>query len=395
MITVSEADQLLRQYVRGFGTEVVALDRAGGRILAQKIFADRPYPPFNRVAMDGIAIRHASWHTGTTRFRIASTQLAGEAPHALGDPASCIEIMTGAALPQGCDTVVRYEDFDLDSDTASIRSDVVVRAGQNIHTAGSDCSDGALVLDQGVTLGPTHIAALASVGAPEVVVSTSPRLAILATGNELVAVDGPVLPHQIRQSNGHAVYAALKQRGYQDIRLEHSPDDEDALRDRLRGLLDQADVVVVSGGVSDGKSDLVPKLLGELGINEVFHKVRLKPGKPFWFGTSADGQPVFGLPGNPVSALVCLYRFVLPSLTACEGASQRFREVASLTALPRRKNDFTHFLPVRREGNAAHPVPSNGSGDFLSLLQSDGFVEVAQDVSVMDSVPFYSWSQPG
>jgi molybdopterin molybdotransferase len=392
MITVLEADRLLRANVRPFGSERVGLSEAAGRVLSESIFADRAYPPFNRVAMDGIAVAYSALEVGTRVFLIASTQRAGEAPHTLHDTASCIEVMTGAALPDACDTIIRYEDLRIEAGTATLLGEASVRAGQNVHTAGSDCSAGDLVLDQGVTLGPTHVAALASVGASELLVSASPRLAILATGDELVPVDSDVLPHQIRQSNGHAVHAALTAHGCANVHLDHSPDDEATMRRLLQGMLDKSDVVIISGGISAGRFDLVPALLTELGVGEVFHKVRQKPGKPFWFGTSEAGPVVFGLPGNPVSAVVCLCRYVLPYLSMCAGADTRFRRIAALTSLPKRKNDFTHFVPVERQGNLAHPVPSNGSGDFLSLLPSDGFVEVAPDVSAMEFVPYYSWS---
>jgi molybdopterin molybdotransferase len=390
MITVPEADRLLRLHVRPAGRERVPLDAAAGRVLAEEVVADRPYPPFDRVAMDGVAIAHAGWRDGVRDFRVASTQRAGEAPHVLDDPSACVEIMTGAVLPQGCDSVVRYEDLAMENGTARVKESVVVREGQNVHTRGSDSGAEAVLMERGCMLGPTHVAALASVGRAEVLVAALPRLEILTTGDELVAVDAPVLAYQIRQSNGHAVRAALVQAGYREITLEHVPDSPDSIRAALEAAITRTDVLLVSGGVSAGRFDLVPKVLGDVGVREVFHRVRQKPGKPLWFGTADDGRPVFGLPGNPVSALVCLYRYVLPYLASCAGATVS-AETAVLSHLPRRKNDFTHFVPVKREGTAAHPVPSTGSGDFLSLLPSDGFVEVANDVVEPGPVPYHSW----
>ncbi|MEP0546947.1 MAG: molybdopterin molybdotransferase MoeA [Rhodothermales bacterium] len=392
MITVQEADLLLAEHACTRGAVSVPLTQAVGRVLREDVAADRDYPPFDRVAMDGIAVASAGLEDGARRFRLASTQAAGEPPHTLPETGACIEIMTGAALAEGCDTVVRYEDLDLSGGWATLRDSVEVEPKQNVHVRGSDRRAGEPVLEAGTRLRSPDIAALASIGKAEVRVAALPQIAVVTTGDEVVAVDAPVLPHQIRESNGPAVRAALHRHGYPDVQLDHVPDDEAQLRHHLGAALDEADVLVLSGGVSAGKFDLVPKLLDELGVREVFHKIRQKPGKPLWFGTAARGQAVFGLPGNPVSALVCLYRYVLPFLAASAGETPRPPETARLARLPRRKNDFTLFVPARREGLDAHPVHSNGSGDFLSLLASDGFAEVAAEVEQPSPVPFYSWS---
>lgn len=392
MIAVQEADRLLARRIRLHAPAVVPLAEAVGRVLREDVAADRDYPPYDRVAMDGIAVADEDVRGGTTRFRVAWTQAAGEPPRALPGPGRCIEIMTGAALPDGCDSVIRYEDLDLADGWATLRDGVEVKPRQNVHFRGSDREAGQPVLEAGVRLRPPDIAVLASLGKAEVRVAALPKIAVVTTGDELVAVDAPVLPHQIRQSNGPAVRAALRQHGYADVSLDHVPDDEARLRHRLDAALAEADVLVLSGGVSAGKFDLVPTLLGDLGVREVFHKIRQKPGKPLWFGTTERGQAVFGLPGNPVSALVCLYRYVLPSLDASAGRTNRSPETALLARLPRRKNDFTLFVPARREGLEVHPVPSNGSGDFLSLLPSDGFAEVSADVTEPGPVPFFPWS---
>lgn len=392
MLTVPEADTLLARHVGRQETVALPLAEAAGRVLREDIGADRDYPPFDRVAMDGVAVTDEDVRGGKTRFRVASTQAAGEPPHTLPGPGRCIEIMTGAALPEGCDSVIRYEDLDLRDGWATLRDGVEVKPRQNVHFRGSDREAGKPVLEAGVQIRPTHIAALASLGRDEVRVAALPRVAVVTTGDELVAVDAPVLPHQIRESNGPAIRAALLQHGYADASLGHVPDDEARLRRRLQAALAEADVLLLSGGVSAGKFDLVPALLSELGVREVFHKIRQKPGKPLWFGATARGQAVFGLPGNPVSALVCLYRYVLPFLAASAGQTAPSRHTVLLARLPKQKNDFTLFVPVRREGLEAHPVPSNGSGDFLSLLPSDGFVEVTAEVYEPGPVPFYAWS---
>jgi molybdopterin molybdotransferase len=388
MITVSEADRLLRQNVFGRDVERVPLSRAAGRTLAVDVAADRPYPPFERVAMDGIAISAGAWGTGSRHFQIAATQRAGEKPLSLSEPQACIEIMTGAALPDGADAVIRYEDLSLDNGTAAVAEEIDVRPWQNVHRLGSDCAAGDVVLRSEMVIGPAEIAVLASIGQSEVTVYRRPRVAIVCTGDELVEVGAAVLPHQIRQSNGHAVRAALTLHGMTDVSLEQVPDDGDSIERALGDALDTADVLLISGGVSAGRYDLVPGILDELGVSEVFHKIRQRPGKPLWFGRSADGRPVFGLPGNPVSALVCVYRYVLPHIL---GTSGETNATLTLSHIPRRRAGFTLFAPVRREGLHGIPVQTNGSGDFLSVAGTDGFVEIGPDVSEPETVPFISW----
>ncbi len=389
MITVHEADRLLRLHARPARRERVPLSGAAGRVLAEEVVADRPYPPFDRVAMDGIAIAFEAWEGGRRSFRVARTQPAGAAPRPLDDPRTCVEIMTGAALPPGADTVVRREDLRLANGTAEIVEGARVRARQNVHFHGMDAHAGAPLLLPGTRLLPTHVAALASLGRGEVQVAAFPRVAVVTTGDELVAVDAPPEDHQIRQSNGHAVRAAL---GEAVKSLEHARDTEEELRGALGRALETADLVVVSGGVSAGRFDLVPRVLEGLGVTEIFHRIRQKPGKPLWFGVRGeDGPGVFGLPGNPVSALVCLCRYVIPWTEAGAGAPAR-QEWVHLETLPPRKNDFTLFVPVRKTQGLAHPVPSNGSGDFLSILPSDGFAELAAEVTGPRTVPFFPWS---
>ena len=226
MISVLDADRLLRTHVRVSEAVAVPLAEVGGRVLREPVVADRDVPPFDRVAMDGIAVASAGLSGGVQSFRVASTQAAGEPPHALPEADACVEIMTGAALPDGCDAVVRYEDLVLADGQAALREGVVVTPGQNIHGRGTDRRAGEPVLAPGVRLGPPRVAALAALGRAQVRVSAVPRVAVVTTGDEVVAVDVPVLPHQIRQSNGPAIGAALALRGYGDLDSAHVPDAE-------------------------------------------------------------------------------------------------------------------------------------------------------------------------
>jgi molybdopterin molybdotransferase len=212
-------------------------------------------------------------------------------------------------------------------------------------------------------------------------VSSQPMLAVISTGNELVEPGEPVLAHQVRRSNAYAIVCALRAAGFQRVADDHIRDDTAALRERLRFHLETHDVLVLSGGVSMGRYDLVPTVLEELGVRAIFHKVAQRPGKPLWFGVASSGAAVFGLPGNPVSTLMCFSRYVLPALHASLGESplppERLALAAPLTVTP----PLTHFVPVRLQQDDwgrdwAVPAPTNGSGDFTALADTDGFVEL-------------------
>jgi molybdopterin molybdotransferase len=224
------------------------------------------------------------------------------------------------------------------------------------------------------------------------------RFAVITTGDELVDLHEPVLPHQIRRSNAYAMQAALAQNGAEAIKLMHARDEEAGLEATLRQALEASDVLLLSGGVSMGKFDLVPQMLAKAGVAQVFHKIAQKPGKPLWFGIRSDGRPVFGLPGNPVSALVCLYRYVLPFLDLQAGKNPISPHTVWLRQLPKVKKDFTAFVPVRLNGFSAEAIRENGSGDFASLAESDGFVEVcpesAKELQGGYEVPFFAWGRP-
>jgi molybdopterin molybdotransferase len=331
--------------------------------------------------MDGIALDSRALSGGGRAFRIQATQAAGDAPLTLGAAAECIEVMTGAVLPAGCDSVVQIEQVSIAGGHAELAPDARIEPGQNVHRRGSDTRQGALLLRAGQRLRAPEIAIAASAGMARVRVASQPMLAVISTGNELVEPGEPVLAHQVRRSNAYAILSALRDHGFQRVADDHIRDDPDELRERLRFHLETHDVLVLSGGVSMGRFDLVPKVLGELGVRTIFHKVAQRPGKPLWFGVANSGAAVFGLPGNPVSTLVCLARYVLPALRGSLGQSpdrvQRTALGAPVTVTPA----LTYFLPVRLEQDDwgrdwAVPAPTNGSGDFTGLAGTDGFVEL-------------------
>jgi molybdopterin molybdotransferase len=360
--------------------ETIRLDRCGGRVLAEAISAERDEPPFDRATMDGIAIAHADWASGLRRFRILGVQAAGAPPLALGRPGECVRIMTGAACPPGADTIVPVERLEIHGTEATIDArEVSVR--QFIHARGSDGRQGAALLAPGVRLGPAEIAVLAGAGRAEASVASVPRIAAISTGDELVDPGEPVEPFQIRSSNDFAIEASLHRSGLAIITRTRLKDEPDTMLAAVRTLHESQDALILSGGVSMGEFDFVPGVLKSLGAELVFHRIRQKPGRPMWFGVSRAHKPIFALPGNPVSTLVCLTRYVAPALRYSAGLPDAPPERVRLTDRVAGPADLTYFLPVKLSSSAegvalAEPRPTNTSGDFVSLAGTDGFVEL-------------------
>ena len=381
MLTPAEADQLIGQHLQCLPIESLPLAQCAGAVLRENVYAERDQPPYDRVAMDGVALDSQAVSAGSRSFRIQATQAAGDEPLALSAPVDCIEVMTGAVLPTGCDSVVPVERLVVGQGQAALMADASVEAWQNVHRRGSDSRQGALLLRAGERLRAPEIAIAASAGMARVRVASQPMLAVISTGNELVEPGEPVLAHQVRRSNAYAIVSALREHGFQRVADDHIRDDAVELHQRLRFHLETHDVLVLSGGVSMGRFDLVPQVLGELGVRTIFHKVAQRPGKPLWFGVAPSGAAVFGLPGNPVSTLVCLTRYVLPALRGSLGQSPGRLERMALSAAITVTPPLTHFIPVRLEQDDwgrdwAVPAPTNGSGDFTALAGTEGFVEL-------------------
>jgi molybdopterin molybdotransferase len=396
MLLPSQAEASIRERVTLLPAQFEPLVNLVGAVLREPIVATRDQPPFDRVTMDGIAIAS---HSGRREFRIAGTQAAGAAQKVLAAQDACFEVMTGAALPMGCDCVIPVERITIADGSARLQDDVEPVAGMNVHRRGLDCTAGSTVLEPGTRLGPPEVAVIASAGFARAEVTRTPRIMIISTGDELIEPGAPVNDAQIYRSNVYAVHAALRRRGFTELAQDHLPDDLNTLRVRLAAHLQAHDVLILSGGVSMGKFDYVPQVLTELGVNVAFHKIAQRPGKPMWFGVGPDGQAVYALPGNPVSTLVCLTRYVFPGLMAAMGGAAESVDAVSLTAAVQVKINLTTFLPVRLHVQAdglvqAAPHPTQGSGDFTALLGADGFVELPPGPAVISSgvaVPFYGW----
>ena len=398
MLTPAEAEAAIAARLALLPAEPCALERAAGRVLREAVTADLDQPPFDRVAMDGIAIAHAAFARGSRSFRVAGVVAAGAKPAALDSPEACLEVMTGAVLPPGADAVVPVEDIETRDGLAILAASARVTPFVNVHRQASDARAGATLLLPGAVLRGPELAIAASAGATLLLVSREPRIAIVSTGDELVPPGTRPAPWQVRRSNAYGIAAALRGHGYQALDDAHVPDDPAAIRASLETLLASHDVLILSGGVSAGRFDHVPTVLAELGVECVFHKVAQRPGKPFWFGVRGDGRAVFALPGNPVSTLVCLTRYVLPALAQIGGATPAGPAFAPLAAAWESKHALTAFLPVDRRESGEPPGallahPTHGSGDFIALAGTAGFVELApgRRWEPGSLAPLYTW----
>ncbi len=380
MITTGEARDAILGALSAFDAEAIPSNASTGRILRQTVVAERDQPPFDRVMMDGIAIAFADYDGGTRSFPVQATQAAGDEQLSL-EQGNCIEIMTGATLPEGTDSIVPVERIAVADGIATLEDNYEVRERRFVHARGSDHKAGAELLKTGKRISPMDIAIINSAGLTEVEVSRLPKIRVISTGNELVPAGQPIEPQQIRMSNGPAVIAMLEHHGFTNNEHDHLVDEPDLLREKIGEHLDAADVLILSGGVSMGKADFIPEVLKELGVEVVFHKISQRPGKPMWFGIGPKKQVVFALPGNPVSTLVCCRQYVIPALAAASVQKDRQPEFAALAQDVTFKPNLTCFLPVRLLSNTggqvlAMPVQTNTSGDFASLSGTDGFVEL-------------------
>ena len=385
MISFKDAYQKVLDHCQDYGDEQIPLSQATGRILAEDIVADRDFPPFNRATKDGIAINYKAIEKGQTTFKIEGVVAAGMPSCSLSDTANCLEIMTGAVLPENADTVIMYEHVIIENGWATLIKPP--SKGQDIHPQGSDQKKGNVVLRKFCTITPAEIGVLAAVGKATLKVRALPSTAIVSTGNELVNVSEPPLPHQIRKSNIHTLFSALGQEGIEPTPL-HLADDKESIRKVLRKSLQEHKVILLSGGVSKGKYDFIPEILNELQVEKIFHGVKQRPGKPFWFGVQKEtGTVVFSFPGNPVSTFVNYTTYFKDWLKQSLGIPLSEIKVAlkeevvikgELTLLLRAK---LHLLDGKLQASL---VKENGSGDLNSLVPTDGFIVVAPNKEVYE-----------
>lgn len=396
MITIAEALELvLKTVVRAVPAEV-GLEDALGLVLAEDIVSRDAIPPFDNSAMDGYAVRAADI-AGATADEPVTLQViddikAGGVSSNTIQPGQSARIMTGAQMPKGADTVVKVEDTSLFTGEArtafagaGISGDVLVpvlincpsREGQNIRRAGEDVAVGETVLKSGALLGPAEIGLLASLGFPVIKAYPPVRIAVITTGDELLEVGQALEPGKIRNSNAYSLSAQIKQAGAVPVRMGIATDTKENVRGLFEEALGSCDIILTTGGVSVGKYDVVKDVLDEIGAETVFWKVAQKPGNPLGFWIK-NGKYIFGLPGNPVAAMVCFEEYVRPAARLMMGHKKLFRPAveATLKSNIKKRAGRVHFIRVNVEkDNNEYFVGSTGpqgSGILKSMVLADG-----------------------
>jgi molybdopterin molybdotransferase len=379
-LTFEEARGIVIDVVRSLGrradTETVPLGAAHGRVLAEDVRADRDYPALRRSLRDGFAI-HSENVPGVLRIR--GEVRAGEEEQTPLTDGEALEIMTGAPVPDGADAVVMVEHVTREG--GEVRIERPAEPGQFLNERGAEARSGSVVIPEGTRLDASHIATLAMTGHTSVRVAMRPEIAILATGDEIVDLEESPAPHQVRNSNAYMLAALVNASGGTATVLPIARDTKEALRPLLeRGL--QHDMLVVTGGVSAGKYDLVKPTLREVGVEFRFERVRVQPGQPTAFGTLGN-KPVFGLPGNPGSTLITFQLFARAALELLSGESEPMLPLlaARFEAPFRHKQGLTRFLPARLSADGRHlrHIPWQGSSDVPALAKANVFLVADHD----------------
>lgn len=361
MISPLEAIELLKNITIPFRTEKLPLAKTLGMNIAEKIVADRDFPPFDRVMMDGIAVKDISAPT----WKIEGILFAGEPVKAIKKTDGALEIMTGATAPRGTEAIIKIEDLSIEKKIATYIGKTPVEKGQFIHLQGADALAGSILVKKRTKIGPVEIAIAATVGKAHIEVESKPHVHIFSTGDEIVGLHETPKDHQIRSSNVMMLKSVLLSKGFK-ANSSHLTDSAEKIKASIDKALDSNDIILLSGGVSAGKKDLIPGVLAEAGFETVFHKISQKPGRPLLVATRPDGKVVFAFPGNPISTLTCFWVYFLPWVSG-EWPEYNVKEIKFL---PKPSAELDQWIPVENGEVLAH----NGSGDLISWSRADGLV---------------------
>lgn len=377
LTTVQDALKIILNNTENFGIEEVSFSNSIGKVLKENIVADRDFPPFNRVSMDGIAISSNDFNSGQREFKIEGIQAAGSKQLTLLNNQHCIEVMTGAVLPKNTDVVIQYELLTIENNIAKINLETV-REFQNVHLKGFDKKQDEVLIKKNTLITAAEIGVLATVGKSTVKVAKEPKVMIVSTGNELVEVSQVPAEHQIRRSNVYALVSLLEKLNIKAT-TAHILDDKETLESTIESFLNEYDVLLFSGAVSKGKFDFIPEVLANLGVQKLFHKVQQRPGKPFWFGKK-NNKTVFAFPGNPVSTFVSCLKYFFPWYKKSVGLNFEFENSAILAEDFTFNPNLTYFLQVKLHNEngklMATPCTGKGSGDLANLVDADAFLEL-------------------
>ncbi|HYU97528.1 MAG TPA: gephyrin-like molybdotransferase Glp [Pyrinomonadaceae bacterium] len=391
MIPVAEAIQIVRDQTRKLPAEPVSLEYARGRFLAEDVFADSDLPPFDRSQMDGYAIQAGDVQSVPAKLRVVGESAAGRGWHNEMKQGEAVRIMTGAPVPSGADSVQQVE---LTRELGPSEVEIVesVTAGRSIVRRGSEIRAGEKVLSAGERIGAAAMAVLASFGYAEITVGRQPRVAVLATGSELVAVDQQPDQDQIRDSNNFTIAAYGELAGAIVERLPLAGDDTKLLKMQIAEAADRSDIVITSGGVSVGVYDFTKPALRDLGAEFFFERVALRPGKPTVFARLPNGTLFFGLPGNPVSVSVTFNLFARTAMLAMQGATDPAlpHDWAVLARNVKGAVERESYLPaelsISEEGIlTAIPLKWGGSSDFVGFVRATSLIIVPRDTGVIEA----------
>ena len=401
LISPEEALRTVLSNVRASKAERVALAGAAGRRLAQDIRGDRDQPPADRSAMDGYAVIAADVRRAPARLRLIGEVAAGSAARPRVRPGTCATILTGANLPSGADAVVQVEHTERQGQEIILHDSP--KRGLNIRRRGEEAKRGDVLLPKGMLLGPAQIGVCAMVGRDRVKVHACPKAAVLCTGAEVRDVGERVAAHQLRDSNGPALLAAMAAQGFGGATRCIVHDDPGIIAARMKRALRTRSVLLVTGGVSVGRYDYVPEAVRRIGGRIRFHGVQMKPGKPQLYATLPGGKHIFGLPGNPVSVLTGFHELALPALRKLSGAPvDECRPTARLRLVgaARSRSDRTYFALARviqtADGPAAAPVESSGSADIIAACEADGVMVIPKGIKELAAgsmVEFHTWKK--
>ena len=392
LISVPQATEIILNNIEYFGVEEIPFIQSVHRVLKENILADRDFPPFNRVSMDGIAIAFTEFEKGRKQFKIEGIQPAGTPQITVRNSENCAEVMTGAILPKGVDTVIPYELINIDNGIATLQTEAI-KFFQNVHKKGKDRKQNEIILRENTCISPAEIGVLATVGKAKVKVAKNPRVLIVSTGDELVEVNQNPLSHQIRRSNVYTLVSLLEKLKI-ETKTIHINDDKENLRKTIKNLLQDYDVLLFSGAVSKGKFDFIPDVLADLGVQKLFHRVSQRPGKPFWFGKK-ERKTIFAFPGNPVSTFVSCLRYFYPWFYKSVGLEYDNKHFAVLDSDYVFKPDLTYFLQVKltnKNGTIyATPITGHGSGDLANLVDVDAFLELPKGQNLYPKGSVYKY----
>ncbi len=399
MITPNKALDIVLECVRPLGTVRKPLDDAPGHCLVQDVLADRDMPPADRSTMDGYAVRSSDLAKRPCSLRLVGEVAAGSAARPRVRPGTCVRVLTGANIPPGANAVVMVEQTEEADGLITFRTKVP--AGSNIRKRGEDAKKGTVLLKKNTVLGPLQIGLCAAVGESEPRVYARPDVAALCTGEELRPAGGRVRAHELRNSNGPALLAALREHGYTNVILGVAPDDIEALTRRIKQATGKCHVLILTGGVSVGKYDFVPEAVRQIGATIRFHRVAMKPGRPTLYATLSTKRHIFGLPGNPLSTMTGFYEFVLPALRRMSGLPEK--ECRPTTRLPlnrilRTEGERVKFVLAKlvwgKKGPSVSALKSHGSADIAAGARADGVIVVpagTQELAAGSLVEFRPW----